>query len=84
MRTLQINPADALLQVALVQGGNSDQIFTLLVARGVSYAAGYCAYTAPDSRVPSATAPPPHLAILLSSSSDIPLHSDGTHKHIFL
>src|SRR2546425_7434246 len=49
---------------------------------GVSYAAGYCVYMAPDSRVPSATAPPAPLAIL-PSSSDIFLHSEGTREYIF-
>ena len=39
------------------------EISTLPVSRGVSYAAGYCAYTATDSCVPSATAPSHHLAI---------------------
>src|SRR5205814_1581457 len=78
----QIDPADALLRVALVPCEGLGEGFTLLVLRGVSYAAGYCAYTTTDSGVPSATAPPHHLAILPSSSSDIPLHSEGTHKYI--
>jgi len=66
----------------LVHCQSLGQVSTLLVARGVSYAAGYGAYTAPDSRVPSATAPSDPLAIL-PSSSDSFLRSEGTHEYTF-